>query len=127
VKISQSYSGFSCSKIRTFCFPVRCITAISFDEWEYWWVIRLKNTAADAAGGSFGERSEQLFLMIDNEAWYSLPIQCLIIGRDEFDSLSFLELKFLEEVKTYSYCSPSSLVLNLISVERRDSPLLSLF
>jgi hypothetical protein len=88
--MSQAFPSFSCSKLTTHCTPGGCITVISFDEWGLG--ICLKN---DAAAGT----TEQMFLIVDNEACYSLPTQWLFVGSDDFSRLVLLELKGLEEVK----------------------------
>jgi hypothetical protein len=66
-----------------------------------------------------------MFLIVDNEACYSLPTQWLFVGWDYFVSLDLLELKGLKEVNKYSCFSPSSvLVIKLVSVERMDSAII---
>jgi hypothetical protein len=105
VNRSQAYPSLSCSKLITHWTLRGCIIVICFDECG--WGIHLKNDAA--AGTSISKRSEQMFLIVYNEAWYSLPTQWLDVGLDDFASLVLLELKRLEEVNKYS--SPSSLLV----------------
>jgi hypothetical protein len=46
--------------------------------------MRLKNVAAAAAGTSISLRSEQMLIMVDNEAYYSLPTS--VVECDTFSS-----------------------------------------
>jgi hypothetical protein len=60
-----------------------------------------------------------MFLIVDNEDFYSLPTQWMVVGWDGFASLVLIDLNGLEEVNKYS--SPSSLLLvKVILVERRE-------
>jgi hypothetical protein len=52
-----------------------------------------------------------MFFILGNEACYSLPIQWMVVGLDNFAFLVLLELKGLDEVKNYSFSSPSSLLV----------------
>jgi hypothetical protein len=65
----------------SYCTPGGCTIAICFDGCD--WGIFLKDDAA-AAGTSISKRSEQIFIMVDNEACFSLKSQWLIVGSDDF-------------------------------------------
>jgi hypothetical protein len=69
----QAYHSFCCCNFSTNCSPVGCITLICFDECG----VSPENAAAAAAasGSSISYCSEQMFLVVENEACYSLPIQ----------------------------------------------------
>jgi hypothetical protein len=55
-----------------------------------------------------------MFLIVDNEACFSLPTQWLIDWWDDFASLVLLVKKGLEEINKYSCISPSSLLEPLL-------------